>query len=271
VTFQPILPSSGYVGWAFLKRTMTSQSTSFAAQSSMRAEEDYFRDKIGKISTAADLVADRRLLKVTLEAFGLEGDLNSRYFIRKVLEDGTLKTGALANSLADKQYAKLSAAFGFGDYDTPRTKLSDFADKIIASWKDRRFESAVGEQNNDLRLALNTRRELASVAGSGGSEVTKWYRIIGNTPLRTVFQTALGLPTTFGKLGVDQQVSILQNKASAAFGATSVSQFTDPDKVETLIRRYLARGEANAVAATTGRGVTALAMLQQTNALMRRL
>ena len=41
------------------------------------------------MKSAADLVADRRLLKVALGAFGLEGEIDKKAFIRKVLEEGT--------------------------------------------------------------------------------------------------------------------------------------------------------------------------------------
>ena len=83
---------------------------------------------------------------MALTAYGLEGDINNKAFIRKVLEDGTLKEGALANRLADKQYQKLSAAFGFGDFPVPRSKLSDFADKTLALYRTRQFETAVGNR-----------------------------------------------------------------------------------------------------------------------------
>lgn len=114
-----------------------------------------------------------------------------------MLEDGTLKTDALANKLADKSYQKLSSAFGFGNFATPSTQISDFADKIIAAYRARSFEAAVGEQDGNLRLAMNAERELKELAAKSGSDNTKWYTVLGSTPLRKVFETALGLPQAF--------------------------------------------------------------------------
>ena len=54
------------------------------------------------------------------------------------------------------------------------------------------------------------------------------------------------------------------------FGDDTVSQFTDPAKVETLIRRFLVRSQADATASQSGSGAAALAMLQQTSASLRR-
>ena len=268
MSFQPVLPLSGPGGWAFLKRTEATQSAVFARQPVIQRDEAYFRDRIGSIRTAEALVNDRRLLRITLEAFGLEADVNARAFIRKVLEDGTLKTDALANRLTDKRYLELSAAFGFGDFSTPRTVLSDFADGIMTRWKTQRFEVAVGTVDSNLRLAMNARREIVELAKSGASENTKWFRVLGNDPLWTVMRGALGLPRSFGALDLDQQLSGLKTRATAVFGNDSVAQFTDRTKVENLIQRFLVTANLE----TGGGGANAaLTLLQQSRTWLRRL
>jgi hypothetical protein len=94
-----VVPASGLVGWTFLQRTASRQIETLAAQPVAQRNEAWFRERIGQIGTAADLVADRRLLEVALTAFGLESDIDNRFFIRKVLEDGTLRNDALSNRL----------------------------------------------------------------------------------------------------------------------------------------------------------------------------
>jgi len=113
MSFAPILPLSGTAGWALLKRTMAAQTAALNASPEMARDADYFSANIGKITSADQLVNDRRLLKVALGAFGLEGDIANKAFIKRVLTDGTQSKTALANKLADKRYAQLSAAFGF--------------------------------------------------------------------------------------------------------------------------------------------------------------
>ena len=103
MSFQPVLPLTGYTGWGFLKRTIAKQQAVQQAAPAQQRDEAYFRDKIGKADTAEKLVNDKRLLRIALTAFGLEGDLNSKAFVQKILEGGTLKEGSLANKLADKQ------------------------------------------------------------------------------------------------------------------------------------------------------------------------
>jgi hypothetical protein len=263
VTFQPVLPLTGYTGWGFLKRTMARQQAVQQSLPVQQRDETYFRDKIGKADTAEKLVNDKRLLRIALTAFGLEGDVNSKAFIQKILEGGTLKEGSLANKLADKQYLKLSAAFGYGDFSVPRTKISTFPDEILSQFRARQFETAVGNQNNTYRLAMNAEREIVALAGKSSSETSKWYSVLGNAPLREVMQTALGLPKSFSSIDIDQQVSVLKTKAEATFGSPNINQFSDPTKMEALVRRFLLQSEIQGQTAASSPAATALALLRR--------
>lgn len=263
MSFQPVLPLTGYSGWGFLKRTMARQQAVQQALPVQQRDEAYFRDRIGKVTTAEQLVNDKRLLRISLTAFGLEGDVNNKAFIQKILEGGTLKEGSLANKLADKQYQKLSAAFGFGDYSVPRTKVSTFPDEILAQYRTRSFETAVGAQNNTYRLAMNAEREIPALAARTTSETAKWFTVLGSAPLREVMQTALGLPKSFSSIDIDQQVSVLKARTEAAFGSANLSQFRDPAKMEALVRRFLLQTEMQGQAASFGPGSTALTLLRR--------
>lgn len=251
MSFSPVIPMGGYGGWVFLQRTMETQTAAYEKSPARQRDEDYFRENIAKISSAEELVADRRLLSVALGAFGLDADIDNKFFVRKVLEDGTGEKTDLANRLSDKQYLAMSEAFGFGDAVVPKSKLPGFADKIIDQYRTRQFEIAVGEQNGDMRLALNAQRELPDLTGGAASEETKWFRILGSPPMRTMFQTAFGLPTAFGTIDIDQQVSVMRDKAASIFGDSSASQFSDPDKTDLLIRRFLALSQTSATPATS--------------------
>lgn len=263
MSFQPVLPLSGFAGWSFLKRTMDRQQAALQAAPVQQRDEAYFRDRIGSIRTAEQLVNDKRLLRISLTAFGLQNDVNSKAFIQKVLEGGTLKEGSLANRLADKQYQKFSAAFGFGDFSIPRTVISTFPNEILAQFRARSFETAVGAQNNTYRLALNAEREIPALAGRQTSELAKWYSVLGNAPLREVVQTAMGLPKSFASIDLDRQVAILHDRVQSAFGTSTVSQFSDPAKMDALVRRFLFRAEAQEQAINSSPAAIALALLRR--------
>jgi hypothetical protein len=262
MSFTPIVPFSGYSGWAFLKRTMPAQQEAFQKSAELVRDEDYFRANIGSINSAEELVSDRRLLSVALGAYGLDDDIDNRFFIKKVLEEGSIDSTSLANKLSDKQYLAFSKAFGFGDYSVPRNKLSDFADKTLESYRTRQFETAVGDQDENLRLGLNAERELATLSARSISNDAKWYTVMGSEPLRSVFEGALGLPSSFSSLDIDVQLSTFKEKANKVFGSDEVSQFSDPDKIEGLVRKFLLRAEALASFSSTSPASIALSLLQ---------
>lgn len=122
---------------------------------------------------------------------------------------------------------------------------------MIARWKERRFEAAVGSRDNDLRLAMNARRELATIARGSGTETAKWLRIMGNIPLRRVVEGAFGLPPSFARLDLDRQVDMLRDRARSVLGEGGIGQLTQPDKVDRLIRRYLVATEIRAAGQAT--------------------
>lgn len=261
MSFAPILPLSGPAGWALLKRTMAAQTAALNASPEMARDVDYFRAQINKVTTADQLVNDRRLLKVALGAFGLDSDINNKAFLKRVLTDGTQSKTALANKLADKRYAQLSAAFGF-DQKPPATQRSDFATNLLTAYKARAFETAVGNQNEDFHLALNAQRELVRLAGGSTSENTKWLTVLGSAPLSQVFQKALGLPSSTSALNLDQQLGLYKAKAAAVFGDGGISQFADSTKSEALIKRFLFRAQADQMITQSNSTAVALTLLQ---------
>ena len=262
MSYTPAIPLDGYAGWAFLTRTRTAQMEAFVSSPTLQRDEAYFRDRISGIATAEELVADRRLLSVALGAYGLDADIDNKYFIRKVLEDGTLDPGALANKLADKRYLEFSKAFGFGDFATPNTRLSDFADTILERYRTRSFEAAVGEQRDEMRLALNAQRELATLAGRSLTDDARWFTVMGSAPLREVFQTALGLPSAFAAIDLDQQLATFRDRAESVLGSSEISMFGDKGKIEELIRVFLVRAEAQSNSTVYSAQTTALTLLQ---------
>ncbi len=258
--FSAVIPMGGYTGWTFLQKTASRQQTVLNKSPEMARDVDYFRSRIGKIRTADDLINDRRLLSVALTAFGLENDLNNKAFIRRVLSDGTQKETALSNRLADKRYLEFSKAFGFGDNAIPNTVLPSFVEQTISAYQTRKWEAAVGQSDNDMRLALNAQRELASLGGGGQTDDTKWLTVLGSPPLRSVFQGAFGLPPSFSSVDLDTQMATMRKRSAQLFGGSEITQFRDPAQVQKLIRLFLVRSQA--AASTTSSAAMALGLFQ---------
>lgn len=259
--FQPVVPFGGLAGWAFLNRTMERQTELFNRSPVIVRDTDYFERRIGSVKTAEDLVADRRLLRVALGAFGLSEDIDSRALIRKVLEEGVARDNSLANRLTDRRYRQLAEAFGFGDGPVPRTQAAGFGREIAQRYSRREFEVAVGDQDQALRLALNSQRDLSDIGAEQTGANTKWLRILGTPPLRQVFETALGLPRSFGQLDLDRQLEILKTRAARQLDVSDPAQLAEPQIQDQLIRRFLMRDQINGLAVQSAQAI-ALSLLQ---------
>ncbi|TPE52491.1 DUF1217 domain-containing protein [Amaricoccus solimangrovi] len=263
MSYTPQVPLSGIAGWRLLGRTEAAQRAAFGNSADIKADVAYFAEHVGSVGSAEELMADRRLLKVALGAFGLGEWIDRKAFVRKVLEEGTTEKDALAVRLTEPNFRKLSAAFGFGDASGARTATEGFAAKIAEAYETRAFEAAVGEADEDMRLALNFRREIADLAGSEGEKGGSWYSIIGSRTLSQVAQYAFGLPTaSFGALDVDRQRDILMKKCEAVFGSSDLSVFRDPANVGKLIDRFLARSQLENGSTSTAGSSPALTLLR---------
>lgn len=261
MNFQPVLPVSGLPGWAFLNRTLERQTEIFDRSPLIERDTAYFERNIAGIRTAEDLVSDRRLLRVALGAFGLQDDLNSRAFIRQILEQGTADDSALANRLADDRYKQLADAFGFDDPAAPNTVNAGFGAEITARFRRIEFEIAVGDQDQAMRLAMNAQRALGELAGEDASDTAKWFRILGTPPLRSVFETALRLPEGFAQLDLDRQVEEFRDRAESRLGIKSIADLGDDVLRETLVRQFLVQDQISNVASLSSNAI-ALTLLQ---------
>lgn len=268
MNFQPLLPLGGLPGWVLLNNTLDRQTELFNKSPLIVRDTDYFEQNIGNVRTAEDLVSDRRLLQVALGAFGLSDDLDSQALIKKVLEEGSSDTGSLANRLADERYKKLTDAFGFAEPGLPRTRLEGFGREITDRFRSIEFEVAVGAQDESLRLAMNAQRELSEVLQSDSTEDAKWFTIMGTPPLRKVFETALGLPSSFGQLDIDRQLETFKEMASEKLGIDELKDLDAEEAKEDFIRQYLLRDQLASFQVESSNSI-ALTILQSAPNLYR--
>jgi len=262
MSFQPVIPISGLAGWALLNRTQERQEASFNATPRLQRDEAYVRETLPKLRSVQDLVDNRRLLRVALGAFGLQDDLNSRAFIRKIVEEGTTDRSALANRLADKRYLAFAETFEYLTRPSGATPPEGHADQIISQYRKREFEIAVGNQDQTLRLAMSLQRELPQLADQYTSDTSRWFALLGNPPLREVLQISLGLPKEFGKLDIDTQVTRMRSAAEKRFGTSDLQTLSQPDALNDITRRFLVMAQLRETQMSMSGAATALVLLQ---------
>ena len=117
-------------------------------------------------------------------------------------------------------------------------------EKTISRFQDRSFEIAVGERDQDMRLALSFSRQIRNVAQNASSNNAAWYQILATPPLREVIQSALGFPSTLSQLDIDDQHKRMIDKASGVFGSQHITDLAKEDVVEQITRRFLVKRQA---------------------------
>ncbi|WP_324753309.1 DUF1217 domain-containing protein [Roseovarius sp. Pro17] len=261
MTYQPIVPAGGLIGWSFLSRTLGQQTDAFSKSPEISRDTEYFEKNIKNAHTAEDLVSDRRLMRVALGAFGLEADLNSKAFVQKILEGGTQDTGALATKLSDERYRDFAKAFGFGNTGGARTGSKSWARDIVAKFRRQQFEVSVGNQDQSMRLAMDAKRNMPEIASIDGKNETRWLKIMGNPPLRQVFETALGLPASFAQADLDTQIAEFSDRANRQLGLGDLRDLANEDAQDALIERFLLRDQVKSFSLQSS-GSIALTLLQ---------
>ncbi|MEM7178346.1 MAG: DUF1217 domain-containing protein [Pseudomonadota bacterium] len=267
MAFTPMVPAGGILGYRLLTSTEGVQREVFDRQPEIARETAYFREKIASVASAADLVTDRRLLAVALGAFGLDEDIDKQAFVRKILEEGTDEANSMANRLVDPRYKRFAESFGFGNATGAQTARIGFSDRIVSAYNERQFEVSVGEQDETLRIALNFRREIARYANATDPDGTAWFSVMGDEAVREVFDVAFGLGSSFGQLDIDRQRDDLRDMNDRYFGNTSLEIFKEPEMVDKMIDRYLARKSIENGPSALTPGMAALTLLNASNGL----
>jgi len=239
MSFFPILPFGGLQGWQFLMRTLPRQTEAFEKSTVNQREVEYFSEVIFSIDSAEELVSDRRALSFALTAFGLEGDLDNKFLIKKILEEGTLSPESLANKFSDKRYYELSKAFGFGPLEATRTGSSEFVNRIIVQYEENAFRAAVGAQDATMRLAISFNDDVKEIINSSTTNNARWLAVLGNPPVKKVIETALRIPSGSINQGIDQQIETLKDRLESLSGSDDLLSIFDDEVSEKLVRNFL--------------------------------
>jgi Protein of unknown function (DUF1217) len=261
MAFAPAIPFGGLLGFRFIERTYDAQFETFGKSPDIQRDVDYFLENAGAASTAEALVADRRLLRVALGAFGLDEEIDKRAFIRKILEEGTLDPKALANRLADPAWTEVTEALGYGDLGGLLI-FGNVREDIAERYRLRQFERAIGDSDVDIRLALNFRRQIREIATEPGVDQSGWFKVLGSQPLRRVFEGAYNLPTGFGLLDIDRQRDEISARTGQMFGSESPDVFATDQNIDDMLRRFLVSSQLRNGISPSAPGATALTLLQ---------
>lgn len=233
----PSLIGGGLAGWNFLQASLEKQEATFASSSDITRSREALSEALSEPLSLDTLMGDRQLLRPVLQAFGLESEIDKGAFIRRIIEDGPDNSDGFAQRLNNPDFIALSRAFQADGDGLIRMSDSQRA-QIVEDFQRVAFETAVGEQQSDLRLALNFERSVGDLANETATERSFWFRVISDAPLFEVFDSAFLLPDGFLNLDIDRQADILQSRAEQFLGTDPVGQLTTEAGIETITRQF---------------------------------
>ncbi|MBB4953813.1 hypothetical protein H4S14_001873 [Agrobacterium vitis] len=201
------------------------------AKTKAEADAKYYQENIVKITSASDLMKDRKLVDFALTAQGLDPTKVDSDMLKQLFSSDLTDPKSFANSQSDENYVKFVASFNF-DVDGALSKANASGvqnrGEVVTTenlYLHQTMETEQGEENAGVRLALYWQRMAPSI--------TSAYDILGDTALLEVFRTAYSLPTEMSNMDIEQQAKIVESKMN-------LSELSDPDKVQKFISRFTA-------------------------------
>jgi len=215
--------TSTYLSYISVEKTFDRRVDALKKEGPIQRESQYFRENIGKVSSAEEFVADERLYRFALTAFDLESQIFARGLVKKVLEEGIQDPKALANQLVDRKWNTLARAFAFAEVGDFNTNNADFVEGVIDRYERVELEERLGEDNIGVRLAVYADRKLPGA--------TSWFSVLGDRALREVVFTALDLPDAVATQNPDRLNELLTERFD-------IEKFSDPAELEKFLQRF---------------------------------
>jgi hypothetical protein len=204
--------------------------TMTADQPEVKTATVYYKSNIGKVKSAADLVANYRLLSYALEAYGLGDQINSTALIKQVLEGGVRNPKSLANTLPNPRWRAFAAAFDFTDAGAASPASASSVAATTSDYVEQQLEADQGQTDPGVQLAFYFKRVAPTIANA--------YGILGDQNLLEVVQTIFGLSPTTTASQIDAEAASVEKLVPLA-------DLKNPHKLQQLIERFTANYDAS--------------------------
>lgn len=185
------------------------------------------------ITSVNQIFSDPKLLNFILTATGLGNQTGSTGLVKAALLSNPSNKQSVANQLSTSNSKFLSADQTLQLYNG----LSNLQDattiqQLITSYQQNTFEQGIAQNDQSVANARYFARNIAQTVQAQSTTQNQGYAILGDSVLRSVVTTALGLPAQLANLPIADQ-------ANAITSRINVQQFTNPAFTSQFITRYL--------------------------------
>ncbi len=218
-----------------------------AAQPDVQRAISQFTTAVGKATSVQQLLSNPAVLQVLLTANGLGDQTQYTALAQKALTSNVNDANSLVNQLSDTRWKTVAQTYDFASKGLSVIQSPQVISTIANAYAEVTWRNSLDATTPGLSNALTFRQE--------ASGITSVDQILGDSVLRTVVTTALGIP---------EQIAFqpLEAQEKAISSQLNISQFQDPQFVETFAQRYLL-GAGQASSASTTTDLTSLAVQSQ--------
>ena len=199
-----------------------------------QAAEDvvsYYRTQLQTLETVDDILSDPRLTDVLLRAEGIDPKDMTVETLRAILTSDLDDPESFANLQNNVSFRKLAGSFNFdanGVIQSTASKSVQNERGIVETqnlYLTQTVEQTAGEESVGARLALYFERMAPTL--------TSTYEILGDDALAQFIRTTFSIPAETANADIDAQKAMMERYLD-------IDDLVDPEKVDTLVRRFLA-------------------------------
>jgi hypothetical protein len=163
-------------------------------------------------------------MQFVMDAVDLGKETDKMGLIKKVLTEKAEDSDALMNKLVDKRFKAAASLLQFGEKGLAKIQRETTKDDLAELYVKNKYSSGLATQNSAVPLALYMK--------DNAKDVRNTYDILGDSRMRHVVTTALGLPLELANQSVEAQAAAIEKRMK-------VSDLKDPKFVDKLAKRFL--------------------------------
>ncbi|WP_420392721.1 DUF1217 domain-containing protein [Acuticoccus sp.] len=201
-----------------------------ASRGPVKLESAHYLKNRETISSIDEFLADTRLFKTAMIAFGLEDMAFAKGYMRRILEEGMGDPTSLGNRTTDPRIKEFARAFDFARFGADTMTRTATGQAVVDRFVRQTMELDAGANDGEgVRLALYFERMAPSIASP--------YDILADKALSQVVRTTLGLPKEFAAADIDRQAAVIEARVD-------LQEFSDADALRRFLARFTAMWDA---------------------------
>jgi hypothetical protein len=209
-----------------------------------------FTAGVQQATSVQQLLNNPAVMKVLLTANGLADQIPYTALAQKALTSNLSDPNSLANTLTDTRWKSVAQTYNFATQGLSVIQNPATISTLANAYAEVTWRQSLDAQTPGLSNALTFRAE--------ASTITSVDQILGDSVMRNVVTTALGLPEEIAFQPLEAQEKAISSRLD-------ITQFQKPSFVESFVQKYLIANNSsnNSSSSTSTPSLTALATQAQ--------